>query len=219
VGLKIAPIAQLAPAARSFPLHVSLLIANWPDTVAELIWSATELGLVSVVVIDVLVAPTTTLPNDKFSGLMVSLPAIPVPLSAAEPALAFAVSVIASDALRLPSAPGVNVSVTIQLLPGARVEPHPLLEIAKSPELAPMIWKLRPVTAGPAEGLVIWILFAALVAPVFAKTTLPNATLVEESDNPTDAAAGAAAAIAPSRTANASAKKVGLGVPVQPLPA
>ena len=86
-----------------------------------------------------LVAPATILPNAKLSGLMVSWPAMPTPLRAAEPALLLAASLIASDAVRVPSAPGVKVSATEQLAPGASVEPQVLLVIVNSPALAPLV--------------------------------------------------------------------------------
>jgi hypothetical protein len=47
---------------------------------------------------------------------------------------------------------------------------------------------------------------------------LPNATLLGETDSPTDATAGAAVAIVPRIIANARAKKVGLDEAVQPRP-
>ena len=75
---------------------------------------------------------------------------------------------------------------------------------------------LKPVTVGPVDGLLIWTFFAALVAPVTPKTTLPKARLVGETASPA-AAAGAAIAIAPSVSASATAKKIGLDEPVQPL--
>src|SRR5271154_1237745 len=123
---------QVAAGARSLPLHVSLLMANSPTTPTVLIWRATVLGFLRVVVFTTLIAPTTTLPNTKVRGVTVSLPAMPTPLSADDPAFAFAASFTASDAVRVPSAAGVKVSVTVQLVPGASVEPHALLEIVNS---------------------------------------------------------------------------------------
>ena len=86
------------------------------------IWSATVLGFLRVVVLDGAVAPTSTLPKFHLSGVIVSLPAIPTPLRAAEPALGFASSLNASDAVRVPSAAGMKVNVTVQLVPLASVE-------------------------------------------------------------------------------------------------
>jgi hypothetical protein len=139
VGLNVAPMEQVAAGARSLPLHVSLLMANSPDTPTVLIWRATVLGFLRVVVLAALVAPTTTLPNSKLSGVIVTLPATPTPLRAADPALGFASSLTASDAVRVPSAAGVKVSVTVQLVPLASVEAQPLFAIVNSLGSAPVI--------------------------------------------------------------------------------
>jgi hypothetical protein len=91
-----------------------------------------------VVVLATLVAPASILPKFVVGGVIVSLPGTPTPLRAADPALAFAVSLTASDALRVPSAAGVKVNITVQLVPLASVDEHPLLLIANSPASAPM---------------------------------------------------------------------------------
>src|ERR1700722_14061144 len=122
-------MAQVAAGARSLPLHPSLVMLNSPDRVAVSIWSATVLGFLRVVVFAALVAPTTILPKLKVSGVIVSLPAIPVPLSVTAPALLLAESLIASWAPRAPSAVGVNVTFNMQLVPGASVAPQVLFEI------------------------------------------------------------------------------------------
>ena len=157
---------QVLFGGRSFPLQVSLLTVNWPDGVTVLIWSATVLGFDSVVVAGALLAPTTILPKLMFWGFIAIWLAMPTPLRAAEPALGFALSLIDSDAVRVPSAAGVKVIVTVQLAPTASVEAQPLLVIVNSAALAPLTWMLSPVTGCPASGLVILTFFAPLVAPV-----------------------------------------------------
>jgi len=132
VGLNVAPMVQVAAGARSLPLQVSLLIAKSPEGITVSMWRPTVLGFFRVVVFAALVAPAITLPKLHVSGVIVSLPATPTPLSAAEPALGFASSLTASDAVRVPSAAGVKVSVTVQLVPLASIEPQPLLVMANS---------------------------------------------------------------------------------------
>jgi len=129
VGLNTALTAQLAPGGSSSPLHVSLAIVNSPDATTLAIWKVAAVGFSTVVIFAALVAPTSTLPKLDVSGLIVSLPAIPVPLNAAEQALRFASSLTASVALRAPSAVGVNVTLSVQLLPFESVAPQVLSEI------------------------------------------------------------------------------------------
>ena len=138
VGLKVAPIVQLDDASRSLPLQVSFVIAKSPEGTTAATWRATVLGFLRVVVFAVLVAPTITLPKFQVSGLIVSLPATPTPLSVAEPALGVASSLNDSDAVRVPSAAGVKVSITVQLDPSARVEPQPLFVMLNSLGFAPV---------------------------------------------------------------------------------
>jgi hypothetical protein len=137
--LNTTPIAQLAPGARLPPLHWSLAIANPADTVALAMLSVAIFGFLTVIAFDALLDPTTTLPKLVDAGVIVRLPATPAPLSADDPALEFPVSLTTSDAVRVPSAPGVKVSIAEQLAPIASVDPQLLLVIVKSPGLAPVI--------------------------------------------------------------------------------
>lgn len=114
------------------PLQLSLAIAKSPDGTALVMWSATVFGLLKVVVLAALVAPTTTPPKLNVSWVMLSLPATPTALSAAEPAFGFASSLTESKAILVPSAAGVKVSIKVQLVPCASVEPQPLLVIVNS---------------------------------------------------------------------------------------
>lgn len=207
VGLNSVSMVQVAAGARSWPLHPSLARVNSPDGTTLVISRVAPVGFLTVVVLDALIAPASTWPKFVFNGVIVSLPAIPTPLSAAEPALAFAVSLTASDAVRVPSAAGVKANITVQLVPLARVDEQPLLLIANSLAFAPVIWILKPVTGWPMAGLIILTLLRLLVAPVTPKTTLPNAKLAGETVSPAAAAGGAAAAIIPSTTTRTSARK------------
>jgi hypothetical protein len=96
-------------------------------------------GFLTVIVLDALVAPARIKPKFVVAGVIVSLPVVPTPLSAAEPALALAVSLTASDAVRVPSAAGVKVNITVQLVPLASVDEQPLLLIANSVASGPVI--------------------------------------------------------------------------------
>ena len=122
----------MAEGGRSLPLQLSLAIAKSPDGTALVTWSATVFGLLKVVVLAALVAPTTTPPKLNVSWVMLSLPATPTALSAAEPAFGFASSLTESKAILVPSAAGVKVSIRVQLAPCASVEPQPLLAIVNS---------------------------------------------------------------------------------------
>jgi hypothetical protein len=210
VGLKITATVQLPFGASWLPLHPSLVIENCPDTVTELIKRATVFGFDRVVVDTSLLEPTFTLPIDKVSGLTFIWPATPTPLKGSDPALGCWSSLIASDAVRVPRAPGVKVIVTVQLAPAASVEPHPLLLIANSLALAPRIWKFKPVTDWLLKGSVILRLLAPLVAPVTPNTTLPNEAALGASDNAAAATGWGAAAIVASITMTAKAKAVSL---------
>jgi hypothetical protein len=108
--------------------------------------SVAVFGFLTVIDFDALLAPTTTLPKLVVAGVIVSVPATPAPLSADVPALALAVSLTTSDAVLVPSAPGVKVSVAEQLAPKASVAAQLLLAIVKSLGFAPLTWRLSPVT-------------------------------------------------------------------------
>jgi multisubunit Na+/H+ antiporter MnhB subunit len=138
VGLNDALIAQVAAGAMLFPLHVSFVMLNCPDGATLAICRVAPVVFLTVVVFEALVAATTMPPKLNVSGVIVSLPATPTPLSAADPALAFSVSLTASEAWRVPNAAGVKVSLTAQLVPLASVEPQPLLVIVNSLGSAPL---------------------------------------------------------------------------------
>ncbi len=133
-------------------------MANGPDWPIEVMPNATVLGLVRVTVLALETVSTETLPNESEVGLILIVPASPVPLKsidATEPAE----SVIDRLAERSPSPVGLKVTVTSHLLLAARVGPQVLTELAgvtaelasgiaeieitelekKSPGLAPVI--------------------------------------------------------------------------------
>ena len=92
---------------------------------------------VSVKVCGELVVPIRTLPKFRLEVDKVTIGAAPVPVSPAVCGLFVALSVTASDAVRLPVAVGVKVTLMVQLAPAARLVPQ-LFVWPKSPLLAPV---------------------------------------------------------------------------------
>jgi hypothetical protein len=73
-----------------------------------------------VTVLAALVVPTSSLVNVKLVGETVT-GAVPVPVRAIDCGLLEALSVTVSDAVALPKADGVNVTVILQLFPAPSV--------------------------------------------------------------------------------------------------
>src|SRR5882724_2604736 len=96
---------------------------------------------VSVTVCPVLVLATVMFPNQRVMGFRVTDgtgAAAPVPESDALSGLEEALVKNVSEADLPPSADGVNVTLTAQLSPVARVLPQVLEVVAKSPAFAPL---------------------------------------------------------------------------------
>ena len=138
MGLKTAPTVQLAPGASCVLLHPSLPIPNSPYGATLVTSRVAAVGFLTVIVLEALVAPARILPKFVVAGVIVSLPATPTPLSAADPALLFAESLTARVEACVPSALGVKVNVTVQLVQTASVEPQPLFVIVNSSGSAPL---------------------------------------------------------------------------------
>ena len=92
---------------------------------------------VSVTVCGELVVPIRFLPKFRLEVDKVTIGANPVPVSPAVCGLFEALSVTVSEAVRLPVAVGVKVTLIVQLAPAARLLPQ-LLVWPKSPLLAPV---------------------------------------------------------------------------------
>lgn len=121
---KLAPqaFAEMLKSAEFAPVSVMLVIVN----------EAVPL-FVSVTVCALVVAPTTIFPKERLPGLRVTAGTggvTPVPESVALSGLVAALVRKVKDAVRAPSAVGVNVTLTMQLLPAARLAPQGLLEMA-----------------------------------------------------------------------------------------
>jgi hypothetical protein len=111
----------------------------------------------------------------RLDGLTAKLPAavVPVPESATVCGLLLAESVKLSLAVRAPVAAGLNKMVAVQLAEAARLAPHVLLEIVKSPALVPVIAMLPSVIAAELPLLSV----ADNDVPLELVLTLPNARL------------------------------------------
>lgn len=142
VGLKTTLAEQLAEAARLVP-HVLLVTAKSPVLVPPmatlLIVIEKLVPLFRVAVWAELVEPTAVAGNPIAVGDTVTLPpdVLPVPESATVWGLLLAVSEIVRVAARDPLTLGLNAMETPQLADAARLDPHALLAITKSPGLAP----------------------------------------------------------------------------------
>ena len=93
---------------------------------------------VSVIAVAALVVLTGWLPKLPLAGVIPMPGAVPVPVSVTLCGLPLALSVIDSEAVRLPVAVGVNVTFTVVLLPGVTVIVGVPAVKAKSPAFAPV---------------------------------------------------------------------------------
>jgi hypothetical protein len=88
----------------------------------------------------------------------------PVPERLTVWGLVIALSLIFSTATRLPFAVGVNVILTVQLLPAASVVPQVVADWAKSPAFAP-VNVLPDILRVVGRLFLIVTIFAALLVP------------------------------------------------------
>lgn len=104
--------------------------------------------LLRIICCDGLVVLSSWLANVKFKDERdtTGVGAMPVPVKPIVSGLPEASSVIVMDALRLPVAVGVNVTVTVQLAPEAKLAPQEL-DCVKSPGFAPVSAMLAMFTA------------------------------------------------------------------------
>jgi len=149
-GLNETFIAQLAPAARERPTGQLLDWMNSheyePPKEIDRIASGPVPVLVKVTVCAALVVLTVWFPNARFAGVTATVE-VPVPFSATvSVGLTGSELRIASDADLAPAAAGLNVTLTEQLAPAARLIPHVLVWV-KSPGLVPVRLMLLIVSA------------------------------------------------------------------------
>jgi hypothetical protein len=172
VGLKTTFAEQLAKVARLVP-HVLLLMAKSPalaPLTATLLMVIVELvPLVNVAVCAALVAPTAVPGNPSAVGETVTLPPdvlLPVPESAMVCGLLLAVSETLRVADRVPVVAGLNAMDTLHVAVAARLDPHVLLLMRKSPGSVPVIEILLIVMAELVPLLSVAVC-EPLVDPVF----------------------------------------------------
>jgi hypothetical protein len=133
-------------------------------------------GFVSVTACVALVDPTAWLVNVKLAGATLAAGTVPVPLRLIVCGLPGSLSVIVTVPVTLPDALGVNVILTVQLAPDAKVA-------GGTGQV--LVWAKVPVTAipdtvnGPVPVLESVTVWAALVNPTFrlVKVKLVGATL------------------------------------------
>jgi len=84
-------------------------------------------ALLRVTVCAVLVTPTDWLPKARLVGERLTAAAVPVPERLTDCGLPLALSVMLIEAVRLPLAEGVKVTLMVQLLSAASELPHVLV--------------------------------------------------------------------------------------------
>jgi hypothetical protein len=129
-------MAQLVPAARLLP-QVFVSAKLYPAIPMSKILTEALPVFESVTVRGGLVMFTFSWPNERLDGESVTVGATPVPVRLTLCGLPLALSVTVSDAVRVPDADGVNVTLIVQLAPAATLLPQ-LLVWAKSPEFVPL---------------------------------------------------------------------------------
>ena len=167
VGVKVTLMVQLALAASALP-HV-LVCAKSPGLVPTKVRLLMVRGALPVLprVMDwaELVPPRVSLTNVRLEGEMPATGALPVPVKLTVCGLPAALSAMLTEAVRLPMAAGVNVTLMVQFPPADTEEPH-VLVTAKSPGSAPVVPILLIVKL-PLPVLVRVTDCAALVVPGF----------------------------------------------------
>jgi hypothetical protein len=142
-GLNTTEAEQLVAAARLVP-HVLLEMLKSPGfvpVIAMLLMLMEELvPFDSVTDCAPLLDPVLMLPNERLLGLAATLPdaGAPYPVSATFCGLLLAESVKFNVADRLPVVVGPKMIFAVQLDAAARVVPHVLLKISKSPGFVPV---------------------------------------------------------------------------------
>jgi hypothetical protein len=151
VGLNTTEAAQFPAAARLVP-HVLLEMLKSPAFVPliatlEIVTDALVL-FDSVAACELLLVPTAEEVNVRLVGLDVTLPVLPAPepVSVTLCGLFVAESVKLNVAVRVPVAVGLNTTDAVQLPDAARLVPHVLLEMLKSPAFVPLIATVEIVT-------------------------------------------------------------------------
>ena len=140
--MKATETLQLADAPRLDPqvlLEITKSPGFVPVTATLLIVIEELVPLLRVAVCVELVEPTFTVPYERETGLMLTVPLelVPRPESATVCGLGLAESLKFNVAVRVPLAVGLNVMFAVQLADAAKLDPHVFEKILKSPAFVP----------------------------------------------------------------------------------
>jgi hypothetical protein len=152
-GVKLMLTRQLAEPASVAP-QVFVAIAKSEALAPEIAMlvkdTAAVLPLLSVVDWGELVEPTTAAVNVRLVGMTLTMGAFAIPESVTVCGLFPAESLNETLAMRVPTAVGVNIMLTVQLAEPARLAPQVLAAIVKSPPFAPeMLMRAMLMAAVP----------------------------------------------------------------------
>jgi len=165
-GVNITPIVQVAPAASELPQVVTS--AKSPELVPAIaspeMPKEVLLLLLTVIVWSALEVATGWLPKERLAGERpIPAGAAPVPERATLWGLPLALSLTLTDAVRVPLAVGVKVTLIVHVFPAATELPQVLIW-AKSPALVPVI-VILVMLKGALPVLPRLTVWAALVVP------------------------------------------------------
>ena len=166
-GLKVTEMVQFVPAATELPqvLVWEKSPAFVPVIVMPEMVSAALPVLVRVTVCAVLLVPDIWAGKVSEEDDKLTMAPIPFPLRLTDCGLSLALSVKVSEALRLPMADGVNVTLTVQVPLGVMVAPEQVSALlAKSPAFVPLMATVEMVRSS-VPLLVIVSCCAALAVP------------------------------------------------------
>src|ERR1043166_1964013 len=166
-GWKMVEITQLPPAGMA--AGQSLVCANSaalaPVSAMATMFNVPLPVLVGVAVLVTLTVPCCWLLNARLAGLNATLGvSTPAPLRGTLCGDPAASSATAMAALRGPVAAGLKTTDMEQVVPGARVAPHVVAEIVKSPASVPDT-AIEPMFAVAVPGLLTVTVFTALPIP------------------------------------------------------
>ena len=141
VGVNVTLTVQFPEPARAVP-QVFAEMAKSPALAPERAMLAILIEavppLANVTDCGEVVAPTAVFAKERLAGITLAFPELPVPVSDTVCGLLVALSVMATVALRVPAAEGVNTTLMVQVPEPWSVVPQVFEEIAKSPAFIPV---------------------------------------------------------------------------------
>lgn len=161
VGLKSIDAVQLAEAARLPPQLPPVMAKSpplGPDIAPVPRVTAPDVPFLMVMVCEVLVAPSLTVPNGKVVGDAVTAPPLaPVPESPTVRGVGLLLEVMLHPALSADVVVGANVTNAVQLADAARLEPQVVDAMAKSAMFAPVMLSVLRVTELAVEFVTVMV--------------------------------------------------------------